>query len=148
MVWLRHGIHSRKLIINDSKALVHTVANTVFLVSPGVFQRYAQEHLQTAVLANQEQIADWQWVQKQFEKLKLHRKQKNGLNIWTCLVTGPRKSRRLHGYLLSDPQYLAEEIPHENPYLQLSRSVSSGIYTPGSTNQEAKETLKNTSRVW
>ena len=80
MVWLRHGIHSRKLIINDSKALVHTVANTVFLVSPGVFQRYAQEHLQTAVLANQEQIADWQWVQKQFEKLKLLTRQSNTPN--------------------------------------------------------------------
>uniref|UniRef100_UPI00106D55B2 MobH family relaxase n=3 Tax=Pseudomonas TaxID=286 RepID=UPI00106D55B2 len=67
MAWLRHGIQSRKLIINDTKALVHTVANTMFLVSPGLFQRYAQEHLQTAVMAKQDQMADWQWVQKRFE---------------------------------------------------------------------------------
>jgi integrating conjugative element relaxase (TIGR03760 family) len=120
MAWLRHGIQSRKLIINDAKALVHTVANTVFLVSPGVFQRYAQEHLQTAVLAKQDQLADWQWVQKRFEKLKLHRKQDNELNIWTCEVTGARKSRRLHGYLLSDPRHLFEEVPLNNPYLCLT----------------------------
>jgi hypothetical protein len=120
MAWLRQRVQSRKLIINDAKALVHTVADTAFLVSPGVFQRYAQEHPQTAVLAKQDQVADWQWVQKRFEKLQQHRKQSNGLNIWTCEVTGPRKSRRLHGYLLSDPQHLFAEMPLANPYLQLS----------------------------
>ncbi len=120
MAWLRQRVQSRKLIINDAQALVHTVADTVFLVSPGVFQRYAQEHPQTATLAKQDQVADWQWVQKRFEKLQLHRKQNNGLNIWTCEVTGKRKSRRLHGYLLSDPQHLFAEMPLANPYLQLS----------------------------
>jgi len=106
VVWLRRRIEERRLIINDAKALVHSVADTVYLVSPGVFQRYAQEHPETAVLAKQDQVADWQWVQKRFEKLQLHRKQQNGLNIWTCTVTGPRKSRRLHGYLLEDPHLL------------------------------------------
>ncbi|MBA1238218.1 DNA-binding domain-containing protein, partial [Pseudomonas kunmingensis] len=52
-------------------------------------------------------------------KLQLHRKQVNGLNIWTCEVTGPRKSRRLHGYLLADPRHLFEEVPPNNSYLQL-----------------------------
>ncbi|MDG9757822.1 TraI domain-containing protein [Pseudomonas chengduensis] len=119
MAWLRQRVQGRKLIINDAKALVHTVANTAFLVSPGVFQRYAQEHPHTAALAKQDQIADWQWVQKRFEKLQLHRKQASGLNIWTCEVTGPRKSRRLHGYLLADPQRLFEDVPPNNPYLRL-----------------------------
>jgi integrating conjugative element relaxase (TIGR03760 family) len=120
IAWLRQGIHSRKLIINDTKALVHTVANTAFLVSPRVFQRYAQEHPSTAVLAKQDQVTDWQQVQKRFEKLQLHRRQENGLNIWTCEVAGPRKSRRLHGYLLADPRYLFAEVPLDNRYLQLS----------------------------
>ncbi|MDT4853129.1 hypothetical protein FQZ97_873830 [compost metagenome] len=125
IAWLQQRIQDRKLIINDAKALVHTVADTVFLVSPGVFQRYAQEHPQTAELAKQDQVADWQWVQKRFEKLQLHRKQDNGLNIWTCEVTGPRKSRRLHGYLLKAPGSLFTECPLNNPYLSLigSRAV-------------------------
>lgn len=125
IAWLRRHIEARKLIINDAKALVHTVADTVYLVSPGVFQRYAQEHPQTAFLARQEQIADWQWVQKRFEKLQLHRKQDSGLNIWTCEVTGPRKSRKLHGYLLIDPLNLFDEIPMNNPYLKVLPTLSS-----------------------
>lgn len=119
VAWLRRRIEARTVIINDAKALVHTVADTVYLVSPGVFQRYAQEHPKTAFLAKQEQLADWQWVQKRFEKLQLHRKQRSGLNIWTCTVTGPRKSRRLHGYLLEDPQVLFINAPPNNPYLSL-----------------------------
>jgi hypothetical protein len=39
--------------------------------------------------------------------------------FWTCEVTGPRKSRRLHGYLLADPRHLFEEVPLNNPFLQL-----------------------------
>lgn len=120
MVWLKQGIASRRLIINDAKALVHTVSDTAYLVSPGVFQRYAQEHLQVATLAKQESQQDWQWVQKRFERLQLHRKQPNGLNIWTCEVTGPRKTRRLHGYLLDDTGVLFQDMPPNNPYLVLS----------------------------
>ncbi|MBV59806.1 MAG: relaxase [Nevskiales bacterium] len=119
MAWLRQSTKARKLIINDAKALVHTVAGTAYLVSPGVFQRYAQEYLQVAALARQEKLEGWQWVQKRFEKLGKHRKQPSGLNIWTCEVTGPRKSRRLHGYLLASPDALFQETPPDNPYLRL-----------------------------
>ncbi|MDY0047856.1 MAG: DNA-binding domain-containing protein, partial [Thauera propionica] len=122
IAWLRHAIHTRKLIINDAKALVHTVADTAYLVSPGVFQRYAQEHPMFAKQAKEAELADWQWVQKRFERLQLHRKQPNGLNIWTCEVAGPRKSRRLHGYLLMAPEVLFEATPANNPYLQLMES--------------------------
>lgn len=88
MTWLQQGVAARRLIINDAKALVHTVSDTAYLVSPGVFQRYAQEHPQVDALARQDKQQDWQWVQKRFEKLQLHRKHPNGLNIWTCEVTG------------------------------------------------------------
>jgi len=119
MAWLKHTLATRKLILNDAKALVHTVYNTAFLVTPGIFQRYAQEHPQMATLAKQTCQQDWQWLQKRFEKLGLHRKQPNGLNIWTCEVTGPRKSRRLHGYLLTEPGQLLSEIHSNNPYLSV-----------------------------
>lgn len=51
-------------------------------------------------------------------------KASNGLNIWTCEVTGPRKSRRLHGYLLARPEYLFDELPPNNPYLAAVSSAS------------------------
>ncbi len=123
MAWLTQGVRSRKLIINDAKALVHTVAGTAYLVSPGVFQRYAQEHPQVASIARQEKLEAWQWVQKRFEKLAAHRKQASGLNIWTCEVTGPRKSRRLHGYLLLEPDPVFGETPPDNPYLRLANDM-------------------------
>ncbi|MBC6958006.1 MAG: relaxase [Lautropia sp.] len=123
MAWLRQGIQAHKLVINDAKALVHTVAGTAYLVSPGVFQRYAQEHIQVATLVRQENIEGWQWVQKRFEKLGQHRKQPSGLNIWTCDVTGPRKTRRLHGYLLTTPDALFSELPPDNPYLSLANEA-------------------------
>lgn len=119
--WLKQGVASRRLIINDAKALVHTVSDTAYLVSPGVFQRYAQEHPEVGALAKQDNQQDWQWVQKRFERLQLHRKQPNGLNIWTCEVTGPRKSRRLHGYLLTDASYVFDAVPPNNPYLKVTK---------------------------
>lgn len=82
-------------------------------------------------LARQEEQQDWQWVQKRFEKLQLHVKHPNGLNIWTCEVTGPRKSRRLHGYLLEDSSLLFPETPPSNPYLCLLGDTKHGDETSG-----------------
>ncbi len=106
--WLAQALRSRRLILNDAKALVHTVDDSLFLVSPGVGRDAAQA-----------QLAPWQWVQKRFEKDQRHRKQANGLNIWTCEVSGPRKTRRLHGYLLIDPTIVMDVCPPNNPYLKL-----------------------------
>src|SRR3546814_12329739 len=74
MTWLQQGIASRRLIINDAKALVHTVSDTAYLVSPGIFQRYAQEHPQVGTLAKHESQQDQQWLQKRLERLQHHRK--------------------------------------------------------------------------
>lgn len=123
MSWLQQGIASRRLIINDAKALVHTVSDTAYLVSPGVFQRYAQEHPQVGTLAKQDSQQDWQWVQKRFERLQLHRKQPSGLNIWACEVRGPRKTLRLHGYLLREPSPLFSVLPPNNPFLSLNADL-------------------------
>ena len=120
LVWLKEAILSKKLIINDAQALVHTVADSVFLVSPSLFIRYTQEFPQCGKLARAEEMMDWQWAQKQFEKLKVHKKQPNGMNIWTCEVKGPRKTRRVHGYLLDKPELIMPEIPFNNPFLALT----------------------------
>jgi hypothetical protein len=38
----------------------------------------AQEHPQIAPLAKKEKQQEWQWVQKRFEKLHVHRKHPSG----------------------------------------------------------------------
>lgn len=117
IAWLRDSIHSKKLIINDAQAMVHTVEDTMFLVSPSLFVRYAHEFPQCAKLAKTEKLPDWEWIQKRFEKMRVHRKQSNGLNIWTCKVSGPRKTRKVHGYLLDKPELVMPEVPFNNPFL-------------------------------
>ena len=121
--WVREGIQSHKLIINDSKAKIHTVGGSVFLVTPGLFQRYAQEFPGISQGACQE-IEEWRWVQKQFEKLKAHRKRDDGLNIWICQVEGPRKKAKLKGYLLEEPALLFETVPvpSDNPFLKIENT--------------------------
>ncbi|HBR1983725.1 TPA: helicase/relaxase domain-containing protein [Klebsiella quasipneumoniae subsp. quasipneumoniae] len=119
--WLRQGIAARKLIVNDANALVHTVAGTVFLVTPGIFQRYALEHPQTAIAAKKKALQDWVWVQKQFERLKLHLKQPvDNRNVWCCHVAGPRKAHKLYGYVLKSYDVVMTQQLPDNPYLTLS----------------------------
>jgi hypothetical protein len=94
------------------------VCGSVILVTPGLFQRYAQEFPGISQEADQE-IEEWRWVQKQFEKLKVHKKRGNGLNIWACQVQGPRKKATLKGYLIEEPKLLFEWIPPDNPFLKI-----------------------------
>lgn len=117
--WLRDGLRQQHLALNDAKALLHTVDGTLFLVSPGIFHRYLQEQPEITQRSHLEVSSDWQWLQKQFEQLGMHRKRSDDLNLWTCEVHGPRKGRRLHGYLLLDPQNISPEVPFDNPYLAL-----------------------------
>ncbi|PMY64890.1 MULTISPECIES: MobH family relaxase [Pseudomonas] len=121
--WIKEGIQSHKLIINDSKAKVHIVGGTVFLVTPGIFQRFAQEFPGIFQESDQD-IEEWRWVQRQFEKLKIHRKRSDGLNIWICQVEGPRKKAKLKGYLLEKPTLLFDTIsvPPDNPFLKVEKA--------------------------
>ncbi len=117
--WLREGVISHKIVINDAKARVHTVDGTAFLVSPDIFKRYALEHPDTQAAAKEKELEPWQLVQRAFEKLKLHRKTSTQLNIFTCEVKGPRKSKELRGYLLKDPTAVFNEVPYDNAILKL-----------------------------
>jgi integrating conjugative element relaxase (TIGR03760 family) len=119
VAWLRDRIVAKKLILNEAEAKVHTVAGTVYLVSPGIFQRYAQEHPQVEALARKDKLEPWRWAQRRFQRLKVHRKTPDELNVWKCEVKGPRKTAHLNGYLLTDPALLFTDVPPDNPYLRL-----------------------------
>ncbi|RMT61584.1 hypothetical protein ALP43_200235 [Pseudomonas azotoformans] len=122
--WLKIGIASRTIIINDTKALVHTVAGTAMLVTPGIFKRYVLEFPHIEQQAKVQQVSAWQLVQRSFEKQKLHRKTHKSLNIWTCDVVGPRKSKQLKGYLLLDPRTIFSEVPFDNISLSLKSEAT------------------------
>ncbi|MGL4668755.1 MAG: MobH family relaxase, partial [Saezia sp.] len=118
MIWFWDALIHKKLIMNDSTAVVHTVADTFYLVTPGIFMRYVQEFPEIDAIAKQEVLPGWRWAQKRFERLGVHKKQNNGHNIWTCKAVGPRKSgAKLYGYLLLKPEGMPP-ILHNNPYLE------------------------------
>lgn len=120
--WLREGIHSHRLLINDSKAKIHTVEGTFFLVTPGIFQRYAAEH--PGLTGGDPESEAWRRIQRQFEKLDVHLKKPNGQNIWTCNVQGPRRATSLNGYLLRDAKFLGTPPPSDNRFLSLQPSTA------------------------
>jgi integrating conjugative element relaxase (TIGR03760 family) len=121
MRWLRQGVNEHRIIINDARTKVHTVAGTAFLVTPQLFQRFAQEHPGIETPAKLAGTTGWRLVQRAFEKLAVHQKREDGLNIWVCEIKGPRKCRHLKGYLLKDPSSLFASVPYNNPYLGLLR---------------------------
>lgn len=123
MQWLKNAILHQKLTINNPQALVHTVEDSIYIVTPGIFMRYVQEFPQAQLLAKQENLPAWRWIQQNFEQLKVHRKQDGGLNIWTCNVAVPGKplTKKVHGYLLAHPETILPEIMFNNPYLTVIR---------------------------
>ncbi|WP_256671326.1 MobH family relaxase [Pseudomonas sp. EMN2] len=124
VAWVKAGVASHKLIINDVKALIHTVDDTAMLVTPGIFKRYVLEHPDLEKSDGKPGTAAWQQVQRAFEKEKSHQKTGKQLNIWTYDVIGPRKTTQLRGYLLRDPKLLFNEQPLNNPSL---RRVTEGV---------------------
>jgi hypothetical protein len=77
------------------------------------------EHPEIEAVAQERQLEAWQLVQRAFEKKKRHRKTPEQLNIWTCQVKGPRKTRELRGYLLTEPTDVFSEVPYDNAILAL-----------------------------
>jgi integrating conjugative element relaxase (TIGR03760 family) len=111
--WLKTGVATHSIVINDTKAPVHVVERTYFLVSPGIFKRFSAE-----ILGDEDQ---WKTVQKRFQKLGLHIRTR-GQNIHNVSVEGPNKSRVLKGYLIKEPRSVSQEIPPDNWVLTLHKN--------------------------
>ena len=111
--WLKTGIATGALSLNNAKAKVHVVQEGVLLISPTIFQMYARE-------ARKEQW-DWRYIQKMYQRLGRNQKTPEGENIWRYQVTGGRKKSILKGWLITDPNQIfgAEPPPPPNPHLQL-----------------------------
>ncbi|EAZ9289225.1 relaxase [Salmonella enterica subsp. enterica serovar Redlands] len=111
--WLCQVVQARKIVTNDVMARVHMVQGKVFLVSPGIFQLYVQS-------VTGETGTEWKKVQLSFQRLGLHIRGDDGINIFNCEVKGPRKTRQVKGYLLERPEEIfGGNAPEDNPYLSI-----------------------------
>ncbi|MDX9987385.1 MobH family relaxase [Thiothrix unzii] len=87
--WLSEGLRNGQHPVNTTEAFLHTVKEGVLLVSPRAFKLFAPDN--------------WDYVQKRFTKLKLHKPAPNDSNIWLYHVRGEKKSGMVRGFLISNP---------------------------------------------
>ena len=112
--WLRQALAERRVSVNEARAPVHMVDGAVFLVSPEIFKLYIK-------FTTGETGSEWRAQQKAFQRLQLHRRGEDGVNIWTLDVRGPRRTREVKGYLLDNPQDIfGNNVPEDNPYLSVA----------------------------
>lgn len=120
ITWLKHRISLHQLQINDKEAKLHLVNDQLFIVSPVIVQRFYFEHPELIALIKGMQKEPWRVIQSSFEKLKLHMKRQDELNIWHCVVTGSRKKGQvLKGYLLEAGLFFTDFMPNNNPFISL-----------------------------
>ncbi|MGJ8518406.1 MobH family relaxase [Carnimonas bestiolae] len=115
-LWLKEGITTHSLIINDTKSMVHVVNNTYFLVSPNIFKAFSKEQLGDD--------SHWKQIQRRFQRLNVHRRH-DSLNIHKVVVdNGSEKSpSELKGYLLRDPTDIAKKVPANNWVLRIAEAT-------------------------
>lgn len=76
--WLVRNVQAQHLEVNEPNARIHTVAGSAFLVTPGIFK------LWLSACAQNVPEEYWREVQKKFQNLNLHRKQKTASTSGTA----------------------------------------------------------------
>lgn len=115
--WLAEGLAARDIDYNQPGARVHVVPEGVLLVSPGLFQDYAEQANRR--LAAGDEPLTWEKAQKRFLKLGLHQRTATGLNVHRYAVAGDRRKTRINGVLLADPaRVFGAWRPSPNPHLR------------------------------
>ncbi|MFA3777123.1 TraI domain-containing protein [Yersinia sp. 1652 StPb PI] len=92
--WLKKSLLEQLIVVNESGSHVYIIAGYVFVRTPTIFYLFISENK----LALAEQSCDWKTVQKQFEKLKFHKRQTDGTNVYRCQDKEGNKS--FNGYLI------------------------------------------------
>lgn len=103
--WLKKCILEQSIVANEAGSPVHTIAGYVFVRSPKIFFQFIAERRDALA----EESPDWRVIQKQFEKLKLHKRQTNGTNVYRCQEKETGKS--INGYLIPSAKIYGDVPP-------------------------------------
>jgi len=121
MAWVQRGVADGSLAYNESGALVHFVAEGLFLVSPGLFRAYADAH-PAAPSPEPGNTKDWpgKAVQKAVCGAGWNRKgprNKSVLNYQVVSREG-KPGKALNGVVVLQPERFFAPVPPANPHLQ------------------------------
>ena len=120
MVWVQQGVADGSLRYNESGALLHFVADGLFLVSPGIFRAYAEAH-PVASKAEPGSARDWpgKAVQKAVCSAGWNRKGQRNKSVLTYEVVGRegKPGKTLNGVVVLQPERFFAPVPSANPHL-------------------------------
>jgi len=109
--WLQEGIKTGRLKTNQAKARIHRVDEGVIIITPGIFQDFAN------TLASEN--VKWTVIQNKVLKRKWHVRDEKGLNVVKYQVKGQSKQTRVNAILFKDTSTIFGQstLPDSNPHL-------------------------------
>ncbi|WP_253271925.1 TraI domain-containing protein [Yersinia mollaretii] len=113
--WMKNSILEQSMVVNEIDSSVFIIADYVFIKSPEIFYQFMSKNKS----ALGEQSCDWRKVQKQFEKLKLHKRQTDGANMYCCEEKEGGGS--LNGYLIPVTKIYGAVSPPTDSLLMILR---------------------------
>ena len=119
--WVQRGVADGSLSYNESGALVHFVAEGLFLVSPGIFRAYADQNPEVPD-AGPGSAKDWpgKAVQKALCGTGWNRKGPRNTSVLRYRVVSRegKPGKTLNGVVLLQPERFFAPVPPSNPHLQ------------------------------
>jgi integrating conjugative element relaxase (TIGR03760 family) len=121
MAWVQRGVADGSLAYNESGALVHFVAEGLFLVSPGLFRAYAEAH-PAAPNPEPGNAKDWpgRAVQKAVCGAGWNRRGPRNTSVLRYRVVSRegKPGKTLNGVVVLQPERFFAPVPPANPHLQ------------------------------
>lgn len=109
--WLKEGLRGGQLPVNGVSDKAHIVAGHVFLPVPGIFFEYLKQ--------TGKEVGERERIQREFEQLKLCRRQDNKRFWFAHLQQGPQGQggyKKLKGYLIKG-RLIFTRMPQDSTYL-------------------------------
>ncbi len=121
MAWVQQGLVSGSLAYNESGAMVHFVAEGMFLASPRIFREFAQEFGETGDGTPSDKEGDrlGTGIQREVIRAGWHLMGKNKTNVlkYQVLRRNGKGGGLLTGLVIKEPARFVSPLPKPNPHL-------------------------------
>ena len=121
MAWVQEGLASGRLAYNESGAMVHFVAEGMFLASPRIFREFAQAYGETGDGTPSDKEGDrlGTGIQREVIRAGWHLKGKNKTNVlkYQVIRRNGRGGGLLTGIVIKEPARFVSPLPTPNPHL-------------------------------
>lgn len=120
--WLFKEVGTRKLRVNEKKAMVHVLDEYIALVTPSIFITFLSRNSLKANVYQKRAGGEpaHKYLQKELEALNINKKSIKGQNIHTLFVEGPKNHSTLKVYLLDRKMFPSMDNFSTNKALRIA----------------------------